>query len=321
LRQYSNRWRGGSSDLDAIETQVAGLRLSNPTVLASGVHGSSLAKVIQALEAGAGAAVTKSIGLSPRDGYPEPTLVEVEGGMVNAAGLPNPGAERFSAELKRIGGRHLPVFVSVFGRDEEEFAAVVRTLDSGDFAAYELNLSCPHVAGVGTEIGHFPEVVAKVTKAVRGSTKKPIFAKLSPNTERLVEVARAAVSSGADGLTAINTIKAFPIDIETGRQALWNGRGGLSGGAIRQVALRCVFDLREEFDVPIIGCGGVRSWEDAVQFFLAGADAVQLGTATIKGFEVFNEVNVGIISYLERKGVHRLKDVVGAAHKGGLKAA
>lgn len=297
---------------------MGSLQLPNPTVLASGVHGSSLDKVLQALRFGAGAAVTKSIGVLPREGYPEPTFVEVEGGMVNAVGLPNPGAKEYSTELGKLEGLHLPVVVSVFGGDEAEFTEVVRTLDVNDFAAFELNLSCPHVSGVGTEVGHIPEAVAEVTKGVKSATKKPVFAKLSPNTDGLVEVARAAVDAGADGLTAVNTVKAFPIDVETGRQALWNGRGGLSGPAIRQTALRCVYDLRAEFDVPIMGCGGVADWEDAVQFFLAGADAVQLGTSTIRGFEVFNEINVGVISYLERKGIRTLKDLVGAAHRGGV---
>jgi dihydroorotate dehydrogenase (NAD+) catalytic subunit len=298
---------------------MGGLHLSNPTVLASGVHGSSLSKVLQALKVGAGAAVTKSIGPAPREGYAEPTLVEVEAGMVNAAGLPNPGAEQFSEQLVQVRGKGLPIIVSVFGGDENEFSRVVRTLDGNDFAAFEMNLSCPHVSGVGTEVGHNPEEVNRVTKAVRASTKKPVFAKLSPNTDRLVEVARAAVDAGADGLTAINTVRAFPIDIESGRQALSNGYGGLSGGAIRPIALRCVYELREEFDVPIMGCGGVATWEDAVQFFLAGADAVQLGTSTVKKFEIFNDVNLGIVSYLERKGLSKLDDLVGAAHRGGLK--
>lgn len=305
--------------VDAIAVKMGGLHLSNPLVLASGVHGSSLDKVLQALKFGAGAAVTKSIGPMPREGYSEPTMVEVEEGMVNAAGLPNPGAEKFSGELKKLDGRRLPVVVSIFGGDEHEFARVVQALDGHDFAAYEMNLSCPHVAGVGTEIGHHPELVAKVTRAVRAMTKKRVFAKLSPNTEKLVEVARAALDAGADGLTAINTVKAFPIDIETGNRALWNGWGGLSGGAIRQVALRCVYDLREEFDVPIMGCGGVATWEDAVRLFLAGADAVQLGTSTVKGFEVFNEINLGVIAYMERKGVAELKDLVGLAHRGGFR--
>ena len=290
--------------------------MHNPTMLASGVHGSSLEKVIQALEVGAGAAVTKSIGLEPREGYPEPTLVDVEGGLVNAAGLPNPGAREFAERLAQVNGKGLPIFVSVFGGDEKEFERVVRTLDGNDFAAYELNLSCPHVSGVGTEIGHLPEEVSRVTRAVKAATGKPVFAKLSPNTERLVEVARAAVDAGADGLTAINTVKSFPIDVEKARPALSNGFGGLSGAAIRPIALRCVYELREQLDVPIVGCGGAATWEDAVQFFLAGANMVQFGTSTIKRFDRFNDVNLGIISYLERKGFAKLEDLVGRAHAG-----
>ena len=305
--------------VEMIIVKMGSLQLANPTILASGVHGSSFSEVLEALKFGAGGAVTKSIGPVPREGYAEPTLVDVEAGMVNAAGLPNPGAARFSEELATVKGKGLPIFVSIFGGDEKEFGQVARALDGNDFIAYELNLSCPHVAGVGTEIGHYPEVVSKVVRAVKAVTEKPVFAKLSPNTDRLVEVARAAVDAGADGLTAVNTVKAFPIDVESGGPALSNGFGGLSGGAIRPVALRCVYELREELDVPIMGCGGVSTWEHAVQFFLAGADAVQLGTATVRKFAVFNDVNIGIISYLERKGAARLADIVGAAHrKGGL---
>jgi dihydroorotate dehydrogenase (NAD+) catalytic subunit len=304
--------------VDAIAVKMGGLQLSNPLLLASGVHGSSLRRVLEALKVGAGGAVTKSIGPRPREGYQEPTLVEADSGLVNAAGLPNPGAERFSLELSQIQGKQLPVIVSVFGGDETEFSDVVRTLDRADFAAYELNLSCPHVSGVGTEIGHSPEAVGRVVKAVKKSTSRPVFAKLSPNTERLLEVAHVAVDSGVDGLTATNTVRAFPIDIETGRPALSNGFGGLSGGAIRPIALRCVYELSERFDVPIMGCGGVGSWEHAVQFFLAGADAVQLGSATVRRFEIFNDVNLGIISYMNRKGYRKLSDMVGGAHRGGL---
>ena len=302
--------------VEALAVRLGGLSLANPTLLASGVQGSSLGRVLRALEVGAGGAVTKSIGTAPREGYPEPTLVEVEGGMVNAAGLPNPGAERFAEDLDQVRGKALPILVSIFGGDEREFSQVVNTLDRCDFAAYELNLSCPHVSGVGTEVGHYPEEVSRVVKAVKSGTRKPVFAKLSPNTERLLEVARAAVDAGTDGLTAINTVRAFPIDIETGRPALSNGYGGLSGGAIRPMALRCVYDLSKALDVPIMGCGGVATWEDAVQFFLAGADAVQAGTATIKKLEMFNDVNLGILAYLERKGLGSVSELVDGAHGG-----
>ena len=304
---------------DSVRVQMGSLQLANPTLLASGIYGSSLLRVVEALKFGAGGAVTKSIGPVAREGYKEPTLVEVEGGWVNAAGLPNPGAERFSDELGSIQGKRLPVFVSIFGGDEKEFTQVVKDLDANEFIAYELNLSCPHVAGVGTEVGHDPELVSRVVSAVKSKTEKPVFVKLSPNTDKLVEIAQAAVDSGADGLTAINTVKAMSIDIESGKPSLSNGYGGLSGGAIRPVALRCVYELREWFDVPIMGCGGVSTWEHAVEFFLAGADAVQVGSATIKKFAIFNDITFGVISYLERKGFPNLKDIVGAAHnKGGL---
>ncbi len=300
--------------VDAISVKTGGLHLSNPLVLASGVQGTSLGKVLEAIKFGAGAAVTKSIGPRPREGYEEPTMVEVDSGWVNAAGLPNPGAEAFSRQLEQIKGKRLPVIVSVFGGDGKEFGEVVSALDGNDFMAYELNLSCPHVSGVGTEVGHDPEEVGRVVKAVKGRTSRPVFAKLSPNTDRLVEVARAAIDAGADGLTAINTVKAMPIDIDRGRPTLSNGYGGLSGPAIRPVALRCVYELKEGFDVPIMGCGGVSSWEDAVQFFMAGASAVQLGTATMKRLDVFNDINVGILAYLERKGIKSLEELVGIAH-------
>jgi dihydroorotate dehydrogenase (NAD+) catalytic subunit len=239
--------------------------------------------------------------------------------MVNAVGLPNPGAKKFSQELAPLKGRSLPLIVSIFGGDEGEFRQVADAIDDNDFMAYELNLSCPHVAGVGTEVGHRPELVSRVVRAVKSVTRRPVFAKLSPNTERLLEVAGAAVDAGADGLTAINTVRALSIDVESGKPALSNRYGGLSGGAIRPIALRCVYELREKFDVPIMGCGGVSTWEHAVQFFLAGANAVQVGTATLQSLTRFNSINFGVLEYMERKGLRHLDELVGAAHsKRGL---
>ena len=285
-------------------------------MLASGVQGPSLARVLEALKLGAGAAVTKSVGLTPRRGYPDPTIIPCDSGIVNAVGLPNPGAEDFSEELASIQGKGLPVFLSVYGSGPEEFSELTRMLDGIDFAAYELNLSCPHVENVGIEVGSDPELVSLITGAVRSRTKKPIFVKLSPNTERLVEIATAAADAGADGITAVNTVKALLIDVQTGKPSLSNRFGGLSGGALRPIALRCVFELSEKLDIPIIGCGGISTWEHAVQFFLAGASIVQVGTATLEKLALFNEINLGIMSYLESKGYRSLRDMVGAAHAG-----
>ncbi len=296
---------------------LAGLKLQNPTMLASGVQGPSLARTVEALRLGAGAAVTKSIGAAPREGYRDPTISTTDSGLVNAVGLPNPGAAAFSRELSSVQGRSLPLILSIFGATAAEFGEVTSILDHNDFLAYELNLSCPHVERVGTEVGHYPELVAEVVKSVKSRTSKKLFAKLSPNTDRLLEVARVAVDAGVDGFTATNTVKAMAIDVESGKPGLSNVFGGLSGGAIRPIALRCVYELYADFGVPIIGCGGVSSWEHAVQFILAGASAVQIGTATMPRFDVFNEINLGLASYMERKGVSSISELVGRAHRGG----
>jgi len=233
--------------------------LANPTLLASGVAGESVESLLSAIEAGAGGAVSKSIGLKPRRGYPDPTVVPLDSGTINAVGLSNPGAASFSKRLDSLKRSDAPttIIVSVFGGSPAEFSKVVRTLDGKNFAGYELNLSCPHVEGVGTEVGHDPELVARVVRAVKSATGKPVFAKLSPNTERILEVARAAVDEGVDGITAINTVRAMMIDIETQRPVLSHRTGGLSGSAIRPIALRCVYELSEEFEVPIMGVGGI----------------------------------------------------------------
>jgi len=213
--------------------------LANPTLLASGVAGESVESLLSAIEAGAGGAVSKSIGLKPRRGYPDPTVVPLDSGTINAVGLSNPGAASFSRRLDSLKRSDAPttIIVSVFGGSPAEFSKVVRTLDGKNFAGYELNLSCPHVEGVGTEVGHDPELVARVVRAVKSATGKPVFAKLSPNTERILE--------------------AMMIDIETQRPVLSHRTGGLSGSAIRPIALRCVYELSEEFEVPIMGVGGI----------------------------------------------------------------
>ncbi|MDV3277839.1 MAG: dihydroorotate dehydrogenase [Nitrososphaerales archaeon] len=301
--------------ITALEATVGNLKLENPTVLASGVQGPSLLRTLEALRLGAGAAVTKSVGPRRREGYADPVTATTDSGLVNAVGLPNPGAEAFARELASVKARSPPLIVSVFGASGGEFGGVVSALDGNNFLAYELNLSCPHVEGVGTEVGHDPELVADVVKLVKRRTSKNVFVKLSPNTEKLLEVARAAVDAGADGLTATNTVRAMTIDIESERPGLSNVFGGLSGGAIRPIALRCVYELHRSLDVPIMGCGGVSTWEHAVQFILAGASAVQIGTATLQRYDIFNEVNLGITSYMERKGVSGLDELVGRAHE------
>lgn len=298
----------------SLRVSIAGMRLENPLLLASGIVGVTVRSLTRAVEAGAGGAVSKSIGLEPREGYRNPTLVATDTGLLNAVGLSNPGARVFSEELSAVRGEGLPIIVSIFGGGPVEFGRVVELLDGNDFLAYELNLSCPHVEGVGTEIGHDPEVVATVVKSVCARTEKPVFAKLSANTHRMVEVARAAVDAGADGLTAINTMRAMAIEVETHRPTLSHKFGGLSGEPIRPIAVARLYELYQELKVPLIGCGGVSTWEHAVEMMLAGASAVEIGTALYRGYGVFDEVNRGIREYMSRKRFKKVQEMVGLGH-------
>ncbi|HLQ03401.1 MAG TPA: dihydroorotate dehydrogenase [Nitrososphaerales archaeon] len=253
-----------------------------------------------------------------QEGYPDPTVVPLDSGTINAVGLSNPDAASFSKRLdslKRSDAPTTTIIISVFGGSPAEFSKVVRTVDGKNFAGYELNLSCPHVEGVGTEVGHDPELVARVVSAVKSATGKPVFAKLSPNTERILEVARAAVDEGGDGITAINTVRAMMIDVETQRPVLSHRTGGLSGSAIRPIALRCVYELSEEFEVPIMGVGGISRWDNAVQFLLAGASAVQVGTAASGNYGLFRKIVEGIGGYIRRKGFRRVGEITGLAHR------
>jgi dihydroorotate dehydrogenase (NAD+) catalytic subunit len=180
----------------------------------------------------------------------------------------------------------------------------------------ELNVSCPHVKQTGSEIGQNPRILAEVVAKVKDSVKAPVIVKLSPNVTDITETAKVAVKAGADALTAINTVKAIAIDADTALPVLSNTRGGLSGPAIKPVALRCVYDLYEAVKTPIIGCGGITTWQDAVEFFLAGAVAVQVGTAVAwENPNVFHVINRGVAAYLKKKGYKSVKEIVGIAHR------
>jgi len=296
---------------------LAGLRLDNPTMLASGILGYT-ADTMETLEKnGAGAIVSKSIGLKPRRGYANPTVVQVSGGLINAVGLPNPGISRFVGEIhhaKQV--LNVPFVVSIYGFSAEEYAEVAGKAADAGADAVELNVSCPHVKETGSEIGQNPRILANVVQKVKAAVKVPVFVKLSPNVTSLVEIGEAAVKAGADGLTATNTVRAIAIDVETKMPILGNKAGGLSGPAVKPIGLRSVYDLYERVKVPIIGCGGVTNWQDAVEYLLAGATAVQVGTAiAIEGTAVFRAISHGVSSFLERKGYRRVKDLVGLAHR------
>ncbi len=301
-----------------LAVEIAGLKMPNPTMLAAGILGLSSASLREAVENGAGAAVTKSVGLKPRVGYANPAVVQVNCGLLNAVGLANPGVQDFAEELKELkkDGFDVPIIASVFGFSSEEFAKAARILTRAGADAVELNLSCPHVEKTGSEIGQSSALVAEVVKQVKSAVDKPVMIKLTPNVADIVAVAEAGVKAGADAVAAINTVRAMAIDVETAKPILANKIGGLSGSAVKPIAVRCVYEIYESIEVPIVGCGGVTNWQDAVEFMLAGASAVQIGTAIAsEGLGVFRSVTRGVDSYIRKKGFRSVQDIVGLSHR------
>jgi dihydroorotate dehydrogenase (NAD+) catalytic subunit len=299
-----------------LSTSFAGLELQNPTMLASGILGYTTESLNRIAKGGAGAVVTKSIGIEPRVGYPSPTVVQAESGLINAMGLPNPGIEVYSEEIKYAKTiLRVPLIVSVFGYSADEYATAAKKAAEAGADAVELNVSCPHVKQTGAEIGQSPKFLSEVVEKVKAAINKTLIVKLSPNVADITILAQAAVEAGANALTAVNTLKAMAIDTETMQPILSNVKGGLSGAAIKPVALRCVYDIAEQFDVPIIGCGGVANWRDAVEFLLAGACAVQVGTAVAADTEVFQSITKGVEVYLRKKHYGSVKEIVGLAHR------
>ncbi len=296
-----------------ISVSIAGLHLRNPTMLASGVLGMSGKLLKRVASAGAGAVVTKSIGPKPRPGHPNPTFVELPYGYLNAMGLPNPGIDEFVQEIKIAKESGVPVIVSVFGQSPEEFAYVAERAEKAGASAIEVNVSCPH-AEVGL-IGQDPVLTREVVRSVKERVKIPVFVKLTPNVTDITEIACAAEKAGADAVTAINTVKAMYIDIESAKPVLSNKIGGLSGPAIKPIAIRCVYEIYESVRIPIIGVGGIQNWKDAVEFFLAGASAIQVGSGVIMGLNIFRDICGGIKRYLERKGFTKLREIIGLAHR------
>jgi dihydroorotate dehydrogenase (NAD+) catalytic subunit len=287
-------------------------------MLASGVLGYSAESMHRVIKGGAGAVVTKSVGLQPRAGYANPTVVQAKSGLINAMGLPNPGINDYTEEIKYTKALfHAPLIVSVFGYTAEEYATVAKKAAEAGADALELNVSCPHVKQTGSEIGQNPNLLTDVVRTVKASVKVPVFVKLSPNVTDIVHLASSAAKAGADALTAVNTLRAIAIDTETTKPILSNIKGGLSGPAMKPVALRCVYDIREKLpEIPIIACGGISNWQDAVEFFLAGANAFQVGTAiAFESPEIFEAINRGIEVYLRRKDVRSVNEIVGLSHR------
>lgn len=295
-----------------LTTEIGSLALSNPTILAAGILGTTGASLKRIAAMGAGAVVTKSIGIEPKLGHHNPSLIKLEHGYLNAMGLPNPAYKEFLQELNIAKESGVPVIASIFGATAEEFVEVAKGLPGA--SAYELNVSCPHAKGYGMQLGTDPVLVKSVTKAVKDATKAQVWVKLTPNVTDIRDIGLAAQEGGADAVVAINTLKAMAIDIETGYPLLGNINGGLSGPAIKPVAVKCVYDLYSELDIPVIGAGGISNWADAAEFMMAGATAVEIGSAVYDDISIFAAVSMGLSDYMDR---HKLKpdDLVGLSHR------
>lgn len=296
---------------------LTGLKLKNPTILAAGVLGTTGASLCRvAREGGAGAVVTKSIGPTPNTGHPNPSMVKLDCGFLNAMGLPNPSYPSFLQELEIAKkDSRVPVIASIFGGSPAEFKEVAEGLLPVKPDAFELNVSCPHAEGYGAAVGTNPCLVEAITAAVKDIASVPVWVKLTPNVSDITSIGTAAESGGADAVVAINTLKGMAIDIESGYPVLGNRSGGLSGKAVKPVAVKCVYDLYTALEIPVIGVGGVSSWQDAIEMMMAGAAAVEVGSAVYDRLDIFSEISTGIEAFLQRKGYSDVKELIGLSHE------
>jgi dihydroorotate dehydrogenase (NAD+) catalytic subunit len=308
--------------LTALSTRLCGVDLANPLILASGILGTEAELMARVARSGAAAVTAKSCGLEPRAGHPNPTVLAWEHGLINAVGLANPGAEAEVEELARTRALLKPLGValiaSVFADTVENFACVAgRVVEAGP-DLLEVNISCPNVHDeFGTPFAADAAAAAQVTAAVIESVagRVPVLVKLLPNVNDIAAIARAVEAAGADGITAINTLAGMVIDVHAQRPILANRTGGLSGPAIRPLAVRCVYEIYRAVDLPIIGTGGVSNGRDAVEMIMAGATAVGIGSAVYgEGPEVFRRIAGEMEELLAELGYGSVAEMRGAAH-------
>jgi dihydroorotate dehydrogenase (NAD+) catalytic subunit len=303
----------------ATAVEIAGIKMKNPVMTASGTvgFGEEYARYLDL--SSLGALVIKTITLKPRAGNPPPRIAETPAGVLNAVGLQNPGVEALVREvLPRLACYDVPVVVSIAGETVDEYARLAARLDGvPGIAALEVNISCPNVKAGGIAFGTQPDMAAEVVQDVKRNTGLPVIAKLSPNVTDIRAIARAAAGAGADALSLINTLTGMAIDVDRRRPLLGNISGGLSGPAIRPVAVRAVWQVYQAVNLPLVGMGGIMTARDALEFILAGARAVAVGTANLVNPGAAGEVIAGLARYLEEQGIADINELVGAAHRGG----
>ncbi|NLV73104.1 MAG: dihydroorotate dehydrogenase [Chloroflexi bacterium] len=307
----------------SLAVDLAGLRLANPLVLASGIWGCAAETLVRAARAGAGAVTSKSCSVAPRTGHPNPTVLPWAGGLINAVGLANPGAAEERLILQEAHKSLIPLGVSliasIFGSTPDDYAEAAELVAGAQPEILEVNISCPNVASeFGLPFALEPDAAAAVTRAVRAAYAGRVFIKLSPNAVNIVEVAAAAAEAGADGFTAVNTLgPGMLIDITARRPILSNRVGGVSGAALRPIALRCIHDVTRAIGLPVIGTGGVDSGEAAIQMIMAGASAVGVGSALLgEGDAVFSRLQREMLTIMQHEGIASLEEIRGCAHAG-----
>ena len=298
--------------LDCVDTSVTlcGVEMKNPVTVASGTFGSGMEYDEFVPVEKLGAVTTKGVALHPWEGNPTPRIAEVSCGMMNAVGLQNPGIEELlRTDIPFLRKKDTRIIVNVCGHTEEEYVGVVERLAEEPVDLLEINVSCPNVKEGGIAFGVDPAALLHITQEVKKKAKQPIIMKLSPNVTDITEMARAAVEGGADALSLINTITGMKIDIRKKAFALANRTGGVSGPAIKPIAVRMVYQVCHAVNVPVIGMGGISSWEDAIEFIMAGATMVSVGTANFHDPFVTAKIVDGIEKYMKENGIESLDEI------------
>ncbi len=296
-----------------ISVELFGVRFETPVWTASGTFGFGIEYEKYTDLNRIGAVCVKGLSIKPKEGNPPPRIWETPCGMLNSIGLQNPGVHHFIEKvLPKLKKYRFKVIANIYGTTYDEYRAVAEALKGIDGVhAVEVNISCPNVKKGGLAFGTDPEEAAKITQIVKEATDKPVIMKLSPNVTNIVEIAKAVEEAGADAISAINTLLGMAIDIKTKKPKLKNVVGGLSGPAIKPVAVRMVYQIARAVSIPVIGMGGITTWQDAVEFLLAGASAVQVGTANFLNPNVAVEIAEGIEKYLEDNGLNSVEDIKG----------
>ena len=299
-----------------LKTNVCGIDFENPLILAAGIMGSNASSMNWVLKSGAGGVVSKSFSLNPNEGYVNPTVVGVYGGVINAIGLSNPGVDNFKEELLKVNRDGNVLIASIYGATPDDFSMLVSEIE-GLVDMIELNISCPHAMdGYGASIGQNCDLTHNIVSASVDASEVPVIVKLTPNVTSITDIALSCEDAGADCLSLINTLgPGMKINIDVAKPVLANGFGGMSGRAIKPIAISNIYSVYEAVNIPLIGVGGIYSFEDVVEFIYAGSHAVQIGTAIMdKGVEVFGEINNDLEKFMEDKGFTSIDEMVGLAH-------